>query len=276
MADWLLSPAVGAAELAGIDGAYTRIVSITAHASANTKGSYVELLASTARNYDAMMITESYCQGDADYLTDIAIGAAGSEQVIINNIIRSADDIAVHYGGGILVFPIQIPAGSRISARCQCSVGGNYNRYGITFLASNFYKQCAGIVDTYGAAAADSGGVSIDPGATADTKGAWVEISAGITRSAKFIILGTGAQGNYTRRVSNWFVDVGIGAAGSEQVLIPNLVFGTHTYQGILLPTNTAAIPVDIPAGTRLSVRAQCYVNDSADRKFDAVLYCIS
>jgi hypothetical protein len=104
----------------------------TASGSTNTKGSYAQLTASTARDY--IGVIPIFDIGSAttpagDFLYDIAIGAGGSEIVIIPNIPVSKWGSTQGYaqtplGGPFL--PIQIPAGTRISARCQCDTASGF------------------------------------------------------------------------------------------------------------------------------------------------------
>src|SRR5262245_32979513 len=95
--------------------------------SANTKGAYTQLIAATSFDYDAIAM---WLQGDVTgasirHLSDLAVGGVGSEKVIIPNI--STFSLAV--GSGFFVttraiFPVAVPAGSRLSMACQTSVGG--------------------------------------------------------------------------------------------------------------------------------------------------------
>lgn len=92
--------------------------------SANTKGGWVELVASTEEAINGFWLhlghnenlTVNLASGD---YTDIGIGGAGSEQVIVSNHFQYADTTERNFVATF--FDIQIPAGTRISARRQCS-----------------------------------------------------------------------------------------------------------------------------------------------------------
>ena len=63
---------------------------IDAGGTANTKGSYTQMVASTSRDYcalawcmDSLNVTPA---NTANFLVDVAIGGAGSEQVIVSNL----------------------------------------------------------------------------------------------------------------------------------------------------------------------------------------------
>lgn len=82
--------------------------SIVAHASANTKGAYVECIASTTRNVAGIYILAEYCD-EYQFLIDIAVGAAGSEVVIIPNLTRGSTVYTKYNNWPYYFFPINIP-----------------------------------------------------------------------------------------------------------------------------------------------------------------------
>lgn len=101
--------------------------------SSNVKGSYTQIIASTARDYIGVALY--YDRGQADvisppvrFLFDIAIGGAGSEINIVPNL--AGRDLA---GESTSVFFVPIPAGTRLSVRYQASGTQSLNAvlYGI-------------------------------------------------------------------------------------------------------------------------------------------------
>lgn len=254
--------------------ASSTITSLTANASANTKGSYVEIEDSTLFNVSAIMLTFLNSNG-GDYLIDIAVGAGGSEQVIISNLLWTASLFTGDNPSHVL-FPIAIPAGTRVSARCQCTTGSRVTTLSVLFIAGSVL---AGgklqRVETSGAATGDSGGTSVDPGGTINTKGAYSQLSAALVHPIKWIIIAVGNQANTARTTCFWLIDIAIGAGGSEQVVIPNLSFISRTEDDMPRP-HAVGLPVDIPAGVRLAVRAQCSINDATDRLIDVAVYGVS
>jgi hypothetical protein len=258
-------------------GAGTVGITVTAHASANTKGSWIELIASTAFAGCVNVIVHTYDGTACDYLIDIGIGDAGSEITLMNNILFSASNTPWAYS--YPVFPVNIPAGTRVSARVQCDAGGKYI-YASGMLIANggfTFPGNLSVSDTYGATVADSGGISVDPGGSANTKGAWSEITSGISRSAKGIMLGVGDNSDPVRAGYPWWnIDVGIGAAGSEQVIVSDFMINAHSTQGCFRPKCSPFLPIMLPAGTRIAVRGQTNVTVEADRIFDAVIYTFS
>lgn len=97
---------------------------IIANATANTKGNWAQLIASTSRRTVFMCImVKRPGVANQEFLIDIGIGGEGSETVIV------AD-----FGGWILrdgfsvchfTLPISIPKNTRVSARAQCTTGGS-------------------------------------------------------------------------------------------------------------------------------------------------------
>jgi hypothetical protein len=100
--------------------------------TANTKGSFAQLIASTARDYVGIIIALDDLNGTSaagTFLIDLAQGASGSETVIVPNFGASAEnDTVTPQNSGYI--PIPIPAGTRIAARCQSSAASN--KIGIT------------------------------------------------------------------------------------------------------------------------------------------------
>lgn len=269
MPDWSLRGGGGRQEEAGADTSDSSAVTITTGA-ANTKSSYVQLIASTAFDSYWMNLSWYGDPNNAHFLFDIAVGAAASEQDIVENIIHSGR--GAHMSGQIS-FPLYVASGSRLSARAQ-SIDGSED---IDIQARIFGKPFdsaapLGRMTTYGAVTADSGGTQVDPGASGNTKGSYSQIDAAIANSIKMMFIGIGNQGNDARGSIDSLLDIAVGAGGSEQDILDNMIIPqsavTDVYLSILGP-----FPVNIPAGSRLAARAQSNSTDASDRLFDVVIY---
>lgn len=251
----------------------TRTV-ITASGSPNTKGSYTEIIASLGHEANALLVSaHPFTASGQRHLVDIAIGAGGSEEIIIENLLVDAAHTGV-IGNQLtlLEFPITVPAGTRLSARCQCSTASGTCGVQLHTYAGGFLAQAGfQVVDTYGPNTGDSGGITIDPGSSANTKGAWSELSASCNQ-IELLIAMIGNNQNSARVSANWYVDIGIGAAGSEAVIVPDLYMLSNTTSDGINP-QSFQIPVSIPEGSRIAVRAQCNITDATDRLFDIALY---
>lgn len=278
MADWPMVADTGRAAGAGQVAATSTSVNIQTGTSNNTKGSWVQLVASSAVDADWIALEFGLFENVAgvDYLFDIGIGGAGSETVLIDNIAVGTRGTFVTPAMPLL--PVSIPAGTRISARCQASnasVSGRATKLAVGLFDSGFAQSSAlSRVVTMGANTADSGGVSIDPGAVANTKGSWTEISSSVATSSRWLLAAFANQANSARTTCSWLVDIGLGAAASEQVLIPDLLV-TALASSTTFPA-LVSLPCSLPAGERLSVRAQCDITDATDRLFDFVAYGVS
>lgn len=85
---------------------------------------------------------------------------------------------------------------------------------------------------------------------TTHTKGAWTELFTSTTFDAtmlELILQATGTSG-FSRHM---LCDVGIGAAGSETVIVPNIAVGTAS------SIRKYTLPIWVPSGSRIAVRLQ-------------------
>jgi hypothetical protein len=89
--------------------------------------------------------------------------------------------------------------------------------------------------------------------ASTDTKGAWTQIISATTQPASALLVQFGVDG--VRANTNWFLDIGIGAAAAEQPLISNLMVTSGTTVPQTFPY---LILVEVPKGSRLSARFSC------------------
>lgn len=243
--------------------------------SANTKGSYNETIASTG--FDAFGINISVApvlNANSDRLVDIAIGGSGSEQVIISNILcANIGDTQIHHG----FWPLKIPASTRMTHRGQATSTNQGTCVGFTILGGGFvghHASCS-VCETLGAATGDSGGTSIDPGGSAGTKGSYVQVPSATTtaRRSRWMAIGIGNQNNAARVAANWLLDVAIGGAGSEVLILSDLHL--HSEVSAISPAMIGPFPFAIPEGVQLSARASCSITDATDRLFDIAFYLL-
>lgn len=246
-------------------------IALTANASNNVKGAYSQLVASTPQDAYGLLIQ---IQGSStgDHLIDIAIGAAASEQIIAANIVH-ARQIGNTRRGSYALIPGFIPSGTRLSAREQCSTGGANALIAIILLPAIGPFSLANLtrMTNYGGNTTTSGGVSIQPGGTINTKGAYSQISSSTTNPMRWAVLMFGNQANAARANTannSWTVDVAIGSAGNETIIVPDVFIGAGAADSVVVPI-LVSIPTNIPSGTRVAVRAQCTINDATDRTFD-------
>lgn len=248
---------------AGNVGTLTPGASVTTGGAAATKGTAVELIAST--NFDAYWITiiatnyglaATTSQGCLDILT-----GAATEEVLIPNLLMG------FCGGGSVLgegckrwdFPLYIPAGSRIAAQ----VAGDRTSTAMR-VAVFLYGGC-GIppfrvgskVTTYGITTVPAG-TDVAAGYSG-AEGAWVQIVAATSEDHfAFVPSFHPTDGDTTLTpVKNIYMDMGIGAAteelmiGSEQ----SYIFRYGTGEMCEGPWNPMPAFHDVPSGTRLVAR---------------------
>ena len=246
---------------------------ITAGA-ANVKGSWVALSAATPVGASGVTLIMNNASATlvASRLIDIGFGAAGAEMIVIPNILYCSGIVDVP---AVVHFSIRVPNGVRLAARMAASTASTT----ITMSAILHTPVWSSLVPNqrvvaYGAGVASaSRGTSITPGGTANTKPTtWTTISASTTEAMRGIIIGLGNQVNATRSVCSWLIDVGVGPASSEQILIPDYAARGSTNETVE-PMLSPMFPVSVPAGSRLSVRAACNVTTA--NLFDIVLYSV-
>lgn len=261
-----------------VNGTGPYYVTATSSASTNTKGSWTEITSAT--DFESVMIVIHYINTGGttarSILLDIGIGVASSEVVLIENITQSQNLNYLEINGTNFAFPISIPKGSRLSCRLQSTVGSTTCKIGLSTYVGNFASSSLSRVTTYGAVTASSTGTTVDAGATANTKGAWAELSASTDYNAKGFILSVNFGIGGIRADSDFLLDIGVGAASSEVVLFENFHFRGNSSNDSVSPQGTHFIGVAIPKGSRLVVRTASTDTDSSDRLLYVVCHMVS
>ena len=250
---------------------------VAPNATAHTKGAYVELIASTGIDYNELILQLQVDDVDLNCLVDIAIGAAASEQIIISDVSITGIDASTGRSVDTLPLPIHIPKGTRISARCQSAATSGIGVFisGMGIASGMGGSSPLNRVTTEGADTAATKGVEIDPGAVAHTKGVWVEITASTLRDYAGFLMATDQNNNTGVGAIGWLYDVAIGGAGSEEIIVHDLMRGSMTF-GHNTGQTSPYISVAIPKGTRVSVRGQASTTNLNDRKFAATIIGVS
>jgi hypothetical protein len=226
----------------------------TTGGAANTKGNYAELIASTAGAATMAKVTINSTNQtgiQVNLLVDIATGAAASETVIIPNIVAGshAEFAALGSHGPEFWFPVDIPAGTRVSARCQDSVGADTANVHVALYGGGL---AGGGIDTMGVTTATSLGTTVTGGNNA--YGTWTEIEDSTTAAYKTVIPSL-ATAEATWLGSTCLIQVGTGAALSETALQTfecTLTTAEAIRSGVFQPIVSYTA---IPLGTRVAVR---------------------
>lgn len=109
----------------GLLAASSRGTDVDPGGTANTKGSWQELVASTSENYAAFWMSIGWSANSAatastQWLIDIALGAGGSEVIIAGDLCLQVEAIADRQCYSLLpVMHVPIAAGTRVAVRAQ-------------------------------------------------------------------------------------------------------------------------------------------------------------
>lgn len=265
----------GSTSTIGADTATSAATALPGPGTANTKGSYVELSASTGVTAWAFTIQVAYQTSNTlndQYLIDIATGASMSESVIYANMAVEAGQVRGTFGCPFV--PLAIATGTRVSARVQNSSAATTSVIGLSLvLCQEDSVSGATSSQTYGADTSDSGGASVDPGGSANTKGSYTEITASSSADLNFLVLDVSPPDNAVLTSASWLIDVATGASMSESVIVANLTLSTSASTDTLFGYPISFFTPDVASGTRIAVRSQCSITDAADRIFDVVLH---
>lgn len=247
------------------------MTAVNGAASAHVKGAWVQLVASSAYAASAIILTLLQNQFDRT-LTDLGVGGAGSEVVIVPNVME--------FGGGkdrarhqYTVWPVSIPAGSRIAARTQNDIGSTRGIFALAYLVPQSLHRTTESVNrvlAYGALTASTRGTTVTVGFSG-AKGSWVELTASTSRPMKSFYLRLGND-HASGPAAVYALDIGVGAAASETVILADVPLVQNSNPQSLTPQYLGPFFVDIPEGTRIAARAATDVG-SGNVDFDIILY---
>lgn len=226
--------------------------------SSGAKGSYVQLSASTPFAATGLLVTLAGRLGSVDVFVDLAVGAAGSEQIF------ASDLWAAGFGRFRYFLPIRVPAGVRLAARASStdtSFGSGV--YVNVQLIAGGMMGMAPLSRCDALGIASNAGTTVTAGGSANTKGSWAQLIASTARMYRALIVATrgpAAVGSVA------MFDVGIGAASSEQVVIPDI--GTEQTTSGSNDTQfgpvTPPFPCVVPAASRIAGRVQAQTASQA------------
>lgn len=272
MADWFVGRDSTLAKDYGQDTGTSAGTSIES-SSIHTKTAWVQLSASTDYEADGFLFFRSKGIGSAnETLWDVGVGAEGSEQVIVPNLLFA--NRAPNDGQGAYI-PLSIPAGSRVSARYQIASSSTITHTVALVLLKGGFLGLPGLsrMEDCGADTTNSKGMVIDPGDSVNQKGSWVELRAASSFAYRSIIVAIGHNNFLSKSDDVWLFDIGVGGSGSEQVIIPNLMLGTSLAGDHITPNIIGPLPFSVPAGSRIAVRAQSSTTGSIGRLFTCCVY---
>jgi hypothetical protein len=238
---------------------------VTASATPHTKGSWVSLIDPTAapswgiylrgRNVGVNNVRTSL-------LLDLGYGptGGGNEQVLLPNLnFGAASGANTIPAGKYFYFPIYIPSGVRVSARCQAAVVSDTVDLAVWLETGQPYQQIGGAVEDYGTDLTNSYGTSVTPGSSAF--GSWVELlqndgtTSGTKRPHRFWATGYDLLADQTVAAAILLVELGIGPDGGNVSTIMQTQWGQAGGEEIVGPTGPKLVYQPVPAGTKLWAR---------------------
>jgi hypothetical protein len=241
------------------EAAYTLVnssaeVSLTANTSAHTKGSYSELIASTSANAGLLVLMVqdiAVASTNTATLIDIATGASGSETNIISNLAVGGAVATAGPTGVAVSIPLQIPSGTRLSARIQSVVTGGKTATAQVFLltASSDYATAPTSVDVIGGNTANSQGISFS-----GASGTWVQATASTSQAYRAVAIVPSTHNSSISAFSPQF-EVGVGPSGSEQTFGVTIVNYNSNEFVQSSPPYLSLFGRNIPSGSRLAVK---------------------
>ena len=111
-------------------------------------------------------------------------------------------------------------------------------------------------VEAYGQNTTDSAGTQINAGGSPHTKGPWVELAASTSNDNEWLTVTLQSETNDM----GYLVDIGVGAAASEAVVVANIPYNSNGLGGGI---RRITLPITIPAGSRVAARCQAVVQNN-------------
>lgn len=252
--------------------------SVTTGGTSSTKGSATELISSSSFDtYFVRIMAARYAASatNSQGAMDIMIGGAGSEVVLIENLLMGFSG-GQSFGNAPKVweFPLFIPSGSRISARAAGARTTTAFRVGIWLHGGALPAFRWGTrVVTYGMGTVPAG-TTIVPGASA-AEGSWTQITASTTEHHFAFIPSFQFSGDDTTILGRTYtMDLGVGAAASEQMIHEGWWWQSDAIETMGGPINPTPCFHDVPSGSRLAMRVSC--DNTLDGSYDAVIHAMS
>lgn len=258
---------------AAVGGASPVLTSATASTETtaqHTKGAWVELFSALPFDTDQLLLTcNSYFDGttgNVGLLVDLAIGSAGDEVIVTENIPLSVSgslNIAATNSRPAITVPLALPAGVRVSIRYQsssASVPTNAVFVAVAVARSaTFPAGCARSV-VAGVDTAVSGVQTLQDTAgngslESDGFGPWVELWAACPIPVRRLNIYPSRNHDVTLNSVNHRFQIGVGPLGQEAPVIDVRFRNNSTTNGNRHISPHGPFPLFIPIGTRIAVR---------------------
>lgn len=253
---------VGARVYSNIEVLEATGISATTGGTAHTKGSWVEVSASTAADIGMLTVASGTGISAANTSTvfDIGVGAASSEVVVVPDILCGYSTVTTRY----INIPVFIPAGSRVAIR----VAGARTSEVTTHEIRGYSGSLPNITPAAAVSALTT--ISSSKGTTVAGGGSWVELVSSLSAPLSALVWSFSGDADTTVTGSVADVEIGFGAVASEIAVAQVQVTPTSTelfsvQAQAQLPWSIVGGP--IPAGTRIACR------NNTSQSIDVALY---
>ena len=231
-------------------------VGVRAGTIVNTKGTWHDLGVLAIDAGQMAINLHDYSDSFNNMMIDIGIGDPGQESTIFGNLTATKSNV---FQTRILTLPTIAPSGAHVVARAQNdgTAGTPQINIGILIYGINFKNPSPPRSTVhYGPSVSLSRGVLVDPGASANVKSAWVEITSGTSIDHSSLLITIQGDTDTVKPAGNALIDIGIGTSGNEVVILPNLP-STFASSDDHLPVMFGPFLLSIPSGTRIVARVQ-------------------
>jgi hypothetical protein len=249
---------------------------LTASGSTHTMGSWAQLDGSGGTPIAAeCLMLQTYSNSAAtDMLFDVGIDAGGgSVRILAQNLMltgfmrrttaQCSDEVAL---------PLHVPRGSVLVARMQAGTASATCsmkfRIGQNVGGVPGFARCFPLTAT-----ANSRGVAVDAGGTANTK-VRTQLVASTSERALALMALIGPNADIACSLDAVLrLDLETGASGSELIIWPDVILSRDTRADIPRATVLPVIAYALPASSRLSASLLSDTTTTGDRTIDLVLY---
>lgn len=265
MSDWYISGDGQVHTSVGASAAAPVGTSVAGSAVAHTKGSWVSL--GTAGSESGLLIVNVH--GAVSWtapgsppaqiisLLDVGVDAGTTTAVVPNLLVYHPSALVGKPLAASFCLPVNVPTASALYARCQ-SADGNPVTLGVSAALVHCGWGASAApqrVEALGVSTGSSDGTNVTPG-TAPSWGSYAELSAATANRADWLVVAVGCPGSFPAAGNshNYLVQIAVGGSGSE-VTLTTLPVTVNSLGQVTQPYGPA-LPVAIPAGTRVSARA--------------------
>lgn len=224
-----------------------------------SKGSWVTAIASLDADCFGLLIcinSNSAASASRNTVVDIGVGSAGSEIVVIPDLIAGNAVQYTGFGGGLWYwFPVFIPAGSRIALRSQGNGTAAFNVWVQAFQSTPdpAAVRVASYVEAVGMTVPE--GVAVTAGTTAE--GSWTLLGT-TTKDCWWWQMGvqvSAADTGYSNL--GYHADLAEGDGTNYRIILDSQLFATNSSEQLAKPVTVFGCEQFVPAGRNIYARAQ-------------------